>query len=122
MALQLSQLRFGACAAGARASVTAPEILFVKGGKNIIRPPPVCSACHPARAREPCRGEWSFVSGLRPAGACTRLTGLLQRVATARFMASATTSPTLGAESFLSGTGAVYAEEMYRAWKADPAR
>ena len=37
-------------------------------------------------------------------------------------MASAATSPTLGAESFLSGTGAVYAEEMYRAWKADPTR
>jgi hypothetical protein len=28
----------------------------------------------------------------------------------------------LGAESFLNGTGGVYAEEMFRAWKADPKR
>jgi hypothetical protein len=39
--------------------------------------------------------------------------------------APAAASPSLvqlGAESFLSGTSSVYAEEMYRAWKADPSR
>ncbi len=31
-------------------------------------------------------------------------------------------SSTAAADSFLSGTSSVYVEEMYRAWKANPAR
>ncbi len=34
----------------------------------------------------------------------------------------ASRSGQLGAESFLNGTSSVYVEEMFRAWKANPAR